>query len=118
MSAKNSQFIANLLQWDACVRGLSDTIVSVSISMLLAESRGQLSSVWFAIRFLFLDFTSFIVENITSHKYLVSNIECIFSAKSFNLGNLSLLTNFQNLFWVSFFLESKNGSHKNLQSWS
>ena len=79
--------------------------------MLVVESRRQLSSVWFTIRFLFLDSTSFIVENVLSHTYVLSNIEFIFSAKSFSLGNLSLLTNLQNLFWVSFFLESKNGSH-------
>jgi len=29
------------------------------------------------------------------------NVECIFSAKWFTLGNLSLLTNFQKLFTVS-----------------
>ena len=79
--------------------------------MLVVESRRQLFSVWFGIRFLFLDLTSFIVENVLSHTYVLPNIECIFSAKSFSMGNLSLLTNFQNLFWASFFLESKNGSH-------
>ena len=33
--------------------------------------------------------------------YVFSNVECIFSAKWFSLGNLSLLTNFQKLSTVS-----------------
>jgi len=32
---------------------------------------------------------------------LFQNVKCIFSAKSFSLGNLSLLNNFQKLFAVS-----------------
>ena len=79
--------------------------------MIVVASRRQLSSVWFAIRLLSLDLTSCIVENVLSHTYVLPNIECMFSAKSFSLGNLSLLNNFQNLSWISFFLESKNGSH-------
>ena len=51
----------------------------------------------FAIRFLFLDLFCFMVENVLSHTYVLLNIKCICSVKSFNLGNLSLLTNFQNL---------------------
>jgi len=37
------------------------------------------------------------VENVLSHTYVLSNVECIFSAKFFSLENLSLLTNFQKL---------------------
>ena len=85
--------------------------VLISISMQVVASYRQLSSVWFAIRFLFIDLTSYIVENVLSHTYVLQNIEWIFSVKFFSLGNLSLLTNFHNLSWVSFFLESKNGSH-------
>jgi len=33
--------------------------------------------------------------------YVFPNVECIFSAKSFGLGNLSLLTNFHKLSTVS-----------------
>jgi len=47
-----------------------------------------------AIRFLFLHFTCFIVENVFSHVCISKHI---FIAKSFSLGNLSLLTNFQKL---------------------
>ena len=101
MSAKNSQFIANLYQWDALMKichklATFRTIVSLSISILVVANQRQLSS-WFAIRFLFLDLISFIAENVLSHIYVFPNIECIFSAKSFSLGNLSLLTNFQNI---------------------
>jgi len=41
--------------------------------------------------------TYFIVENVLSHTYVFPNIECIFRAKSFSLGNYLLLTNFPNL---------------------
>jgi len=34
------------------------------------------------------------VENVHSHMYVFPNVERIFSAKSFNLENLYLLTNF------------------------
>jgi len=34
------------------------------------------------------------VENVLSHTYVLPNVEDIFSAKSFILENLSLLTNF------------------------
>jgi len=37
------------------------------------------------------------VENVFSHTYVLPNVERIFSVKSFNLGNLFLLTNFQKL---------------------
>jgi len=33
--------------------------------------------------------------------YVLPNLECIFTAQSFSLGNLFLQTNFQNLFTVS-----------------
>jgi len=62
------------------------------------------SSVSSAIRFLFLDLTCFIVENVLSHTsytFVFPNIECMFSAKSFSLRNLCLLTNFQKLSAVS-----------------
>ena len=66
-----------------------------------------MSSVKFSIRFPFLDLTCYIVENVLSHTYVLPNIECVFSAKSFSLGNLSLLTNFQNVSWVFIFLKAK-----------
>jgi len=40
------------------------------------------------------------IENVFSHTRVLPNIEGIFSAKSFRLGNISLLTNFQKLFAV------------------
>jgi len=39
--------------------------------------------------------------HVRSHMYMFPKVERIFSAKSFSLGNLSLLTNFQKLFTVS-----------------
>jgi len=46
--------------------------------------------------------TCFIVENVRSlHVYVFPNLERIFSAKSFSLGNLFMLVNFQKLFPVS-----------------
>ena len=52
----------------------------------------------FCVHFdLFLDVAGFVVENVFSHTHMLPNIECIFSAKSFSLRNLSLLTNFQKL---------------------
>jgi len=44
------------------------------------------------------DFTFYLhdsIENVFSHTCVLPNIECIFSAKSFSLGILSLLTNLQ-----------------------
>jgi len=41
-----------------------------------------------AIRFLFLDLICFVVENVLLHTYVFPNIECIFRAKSFSLGNI------------------------------
>jgi len=79
---------------DACDRGFSDTIVLLSIPMLVVASWRLSSSVPPAIRFLFLHFTCFIVENVFSHVPISKHI---FIAKSFSLGNLSLLTNFQKL---------------------
>jgi len=49
-------------------------------------------SVSSAIRFVFLDLTCFIVENVLSQTCVHPNIDCIFKAKSFWLRNLSLLT--------------------------
>jgi len=69
---------------------LIDTSVSGSKWRLL-------SSVSSAIRFLFLDLTCFIVENVLLDKYVFQNIQCNFSVKSFSVRNLSLLTNFQKL---------------------
>jgi len=34
------------------------------------------------------------LENVLSHTYVLPNVDRIFSAKSFSLGNLSYLTNF------------------------
>ena len=45
--------------------------------MLVVESRRQLPIVWFAIQFLFRGLTSFIVENVLSHTYVLANIEWI-----------------------------------------
>ena len=74
------------------------SFISTSAS---SANRKLSSSILSAIRFLFLDLTCFIVEKVLSHKYVIPNIECIFSAKSFILGNLSWLTNFQKLPTVS-----------------
>jgi len=47
---------------------------------------------------MFLDLTCFVVENALSHKYDVfPNIRCIFSAKSFCLGNPSLLSSLRQM---------------------
>ena len=48
----------------------------------------------------FSDLTCFMVENVLLHTHLLPNIEYIFCAKSFSLGNLSLLTNFPKLYTV------------------
>jgi len=71
------------------------------INSVSGASRRLSSSVSPAIRFLFLDLTCFIADNVHSHTYVFSNIECIFSAKSFSLKNLSLLSNFENVSAVS-----------------
>jgi len=62
--------------------------------MLVIVIRRLWSGVLSAIRFLFLDQTCFMVENVLSHKYVLPNVERIFSAKSCSLENLYLLTNF------------------------
>jgi len=67
-----------------------------------AASRRLSFSVSSAIRFLFLDLTCFIVENMLSHTYVLRNIQCIFIAKSFSLRNPSSPTNFQKLSKVSY----------------
>jgi len=48
----------------------------------------------FYFRFYLLDS----IENVFSRTYVLPKIECIFSAKSCSLGNLSLLTYFQKLY--------------------
>jgi len=51
-----------------------------------------------------VDLTCFNIENvrgITHVLYAIPNVQRIFSAKSFSLGNLFLLNNFQKLFTVS-----------------
>jgi len=89
------QIVTNAYQCDACGRGgFSDTIVPLSIPILVAASRRLSSSVASDIRFLFLHFTYFIVENVFSHVCISKHN---FIAKSFSLRNLSLLTNFQKL---------------------
>jgi len=65
--------------------------------VLTVAGRRLSPSVLCTIRFLFLDLVRFMVENVLSHTYVLSNVECIFSAKFFSLENLSLLTNFQKL---------------------
>jgi len=55
----------------------------------VVASRRLWSSVPRAIKFLFLHFTCFIVENGFSHVYISKHI---FIVKSFSLGNLSFLT--------------------------
>jgi len=63
--------------------------------MLVAPNRRLWPSILSTIRFLlFSDVTCFMVVDVLSHTYVLPNIECNFSAKSFSLGNLSLLTDF------------------------
>jgi len=59
---------------------------------MVATGLRRSSSVSSAIRFVFLDLTCFMVENVLSHTYVHPNIDFIFRAKSFCLRNLSLLT--------------------------
>ena len=57
-----------------------------------AVSQRQSYNISSAVRFLLSDKTCFIIiENVLSHMYAFPHTECIFSAKSFSLGNLSLL---------------------------
>ena len=72
------------------------TLSFLCLSMLVVASRRLSSSVSSTIRFLFSTWL-LRVENVVSHMYVLPNIEFIFSVKSFNLGNQSLLTNFQKL---------------------
>jgi len=65
--------------------------------MLVVASRRLVSTVLCALRFLFLDLACFMVEKVLSHTYALPNMAYTFSAKSFSLGILSLLTNFQKL---------------------
>jgi len=44
-----------------------------------------------------LDLTGVMVVNVLSHTCVLPNVESIFSAKSFSLGNLSFLNNFLKL---------------------
>jgi len=82
------------------VRGFSDTIIPLSVPVLVVPV-GNYCPVFRLPFNLFSDLSCFIAENVLSHEYMFPNIECIFNAKSFSLGNLSLLTNFQKLSTVS-----------------
>jgi len=62
--------------------------------MLVVASRRIWSGVSLSIRFHFVYLTCFTAENVLSYMHELPNVERIFSAKSFGLGNLSLLTNF------------------------
>jgi len=97
------QCIIDLCQWDAFGRSFSDTVVALSIPVFSISSKSETIAqcLLSAIRFLFLNLTCFMAENVLSHTYVLPNIECIFSAKSFPLGNLSLLSNVQKLCTVS-----------------
>jgi len=68
--------------------------------MLVVASRKISSSPVFRAHFDFrfrFGLLNAVVETFLSHKYLLPSHECIFSAKSFSLENLSLLTKFQKL---------------------
>jgi len=65
--------------------------------MLLVGRRRLLSGVSSTIRFLFLDLTCLLLENVLSHTYALPNVECIFGAKFFSFGNPSLLNKFYSL---------------------
>jgi len=73
--------------------------------VLVAATRENTVQCFACLFFVFtVDLTCFIVENVRSlllHMYVFPNLERIFSAKSFSLGNLFLLINFQKLFTVS-----------------
>jgi len=84
----NSNFITNLHQWDACGRGFSDTIIRLSIPVLVVQVRVYPPVLRLPFDF-FFDLNCFIVENVLSHTYVFPNVQCIFSVKSFSLGNLS-----------------------------
>jgi len=58
--------MTNLYQRDACYRGFSDTVVPISIPVLVVASRRRLFSVSSAIRFPFIDLTRFIVDNVST----------------------------------------------------
>ena len=73
--------ITNLYQWGDCGRGFSDTIVPISLPMLVVARRWLLSSVSPVIRFMFLEWTCFIVINVAySHRHTCAcklpNIVC------------------------------------------
>jgi len=70
-------------------------IVNTSVS---GASYRLSSSVSSAIGFLFWLAS---LQKMYSHTHVFTKIECIFSAKSFSLGNLSLLTSFQKLSTIS-----------------
>jgi len=55
------------------VAPLSDTIIPLPIPVLVVQV-GDYLPVSSAIRFLFLDLTCFIVENVLSHTYVFPNI--------------------------------------------
>jgi len=54
-------------------------------NMLVVESRSLWSSASSVIRFLFVDLTCFVAENVFSHTYVLPNAERIVSAKFFSL---------------------------------
>jgi len=100
----NSQqpFITNLHQWHACSRSFYDTTVPLEIPVLVAASRRMSCFVCYSISIFTVDLTCFIVQNVRIATYVcVSKRWAHFSAKSFSLGNLSLLTNVRKLFSAS-----------------
>jgi len=54
-----------------------DTIVPLSIQVLVVASRRLSSSVSTALPFMFLDMTCFIIENVLSCTHVLPNLECI-----------------------------------------
>jgi len=95
----NSNLLKNLYQWGACGRDISDTIVPKSIPMLVVLLSETIVHCFDcnSISVFGLDNCLFIAENVPSYTYVFPNIESIFSVKSFSLGNLYLLINFQKL---------------------
>ena len=95
----NCYTIANSkLSVGTCGRGLWNNRSFIDAKMLAVADRKPSSSVSCALWFLFLDLACFMVENALSHTFVRPNIACIFSVKSFSLGNISLLTNLQKVF--------------------
>ena len=91
----------NNLSFQIFISGILVTEVSLTLSFLY---QCQYVSCWKSetivqcfVWFLFLYLICFLVEGVLSHMYALPNRECIFSEKSFSLGNLFLLNNFQKL---------------------